>query len=144
MSNPTKNLTHNCDYGINDNSPIHNFTHLVVDQLEKTRPLLELYRKYSPEQKQEIYIGLDVAEKKYNEIRDTQLDFICFFDNQSKQPVDIYESAQASLQMSNLRLANIRLARIMLTRWDSNTVYVWSDADNVIARTRFLKTTKKA
>lgn len=137
-----KKNTHNCDYSIDDVSPVHNFTHHLVDQIDKTRPLLELYGKFTPEQKQEIRVGLDTAETKYIAIRNTHLDFICFFDHQTKQPVDIYESAHASLAMSNTRLANISLARIMLDRWDSNAAYVWSDADNVIARTRFLKTAK--
>jgi hypothetical protein len=144
MSTPssTKN-THNCDYGINDNSPVHNFTHIIVDQIDKSRPLLELYKQYTPEQKLEIRAGLDAAEKRYNEIRSTQLDFICFFDHQAKQPVDVYDSAQASLTMSTTRLANIALARTMLDRWDSNAAYIWSDADGVIARTRFLKAAMK-
>lgn len=136
--------THNCDYGIADASPVHNFTHILVDQIDKSRPLLELYKQFTQEQKAEISLGLDTAEKRYLAIRETQLDFICFFDNQAKQPVDIYEKAMESLKMSTTRLANISLARTMLFRWDEDTVYVWSDADNVIARTRFLKPAPKA
>ena len=135
--------SHSCDFGIPDSADIHNFAHYLVDQISKSRPLLELYKSYSLEQKQELRDGLAAAENKYNAIRNTHLDFICFFDNQAKQPVDVYDSAHSSLQMSNARLANISLARTMLDRWDSGAVYLWSDADNVIARTRFLKTGKK-
>lgn len=138
MAFETKN-THNCDYAIGDKSPVHNFTHVIVDQIDKSRPLLELYKNFTNEQKLEIRAGLNAAESRYNDIRKTQLDLICFFDNHPKQPVDIYESAQASLQMSTARLANIALARVMLDRWDSNASYVWADADGIIARTRFLK-----
>lgn len=132
--------SHNCDFNILDNNPVHNFTHQITDQMDMSRPLLQLYKEFSDDEKKEIREGLVFAAKKYNEILGTQLDFICFFDNQVKQPVDLYQDAQDSLAMASQRLANITMANTMLDRWDSNAVYVWADADKIIAKTRFLKT----
>jgi len=134
--------THNCDYGIDDSASYHNFAHLITDQFDKSRGLLELYNKFTPEEKAAVATGLKHAESKYNDIKQTLLDFICFFDHQDKQPVDLYDNAHDSLKMCSNRLSNIATAKLMLTQWDYGLTYDWANADRIIAETRFLKASK--
>jgi hypothetical protein len=131
--------THKCDYGINDSATYHNFTHLIVDQLDKSRGLITLWQKFTPEEKIAVRAGINEAVVKYVGIRQTHLDFICFFDNQQKQPVELYENAHLSLKLASDRLAKFTTAKLFLDQWDLGLTYDWKDADDIIGKTRFLK-----
>jgi hypothetical protein len=138
-----KAVTHNCDYHIDDAANYHNFTHLMVDQLDKSRSLAAIYKKFSPEEKKAILAGLRRAEIRYTTLVNSYVYFLSFFDHQEKQPVDHYDNAYSSMQLASIRLVNIANARLFMQQWDLDATYNWSDAEKVINETRFLRASVK-
>ena len=138
-----KATTHNCDYHIDDTASYHNFTHLMVDQLDKSRSLAAIYKKFSPEEKKAILAGLRRAEIRYTTLVNSYVYFLSFFDHQEKQPVDHYDNAYSSMQLASIRLVNIANARLFMQQWDLDATYNWSDAEKVINETRFLRASVK-
>lgn len=138
-----KATTHNCDYHIDDAASYHNFTHLMVDQLDKSRSLAAIYKKFSPEEKKAILAGLRRAEIRYTTLVNSYVYFLSFFDHQEKQPVDHYDNAYSSMQLASIRLVNIANARLFMQQWDLDATYNWSDAEKVINETRFLRASVK-